>query len=43
MVTTLNITLDDETHAAAVEVKEARDLTWREFVEVAAEELDADT
>lgn len=39
MVTTLNITLDDETHAAATEAKEARDLTWAEFIEVAADEL----
>jgi antitoxin component of RelBE/YafQ-DinJ toxin-antitoxin module len=42
MVKSLNITLDDETHAAATEVKEARGLTWREFIEVATEELDSD-
>ena len=39
MVKTLNITLDDETHAEAAEAKEARGLTWSEFIQVAADEL----
>jgi len=40
MVTTLNITLDDDVAERVRDVKEANGLTWAEFVQQAAEELD---
>jgi|APHM01.1.fsa_nt_gi hypothetical protein len=40
MVTTLNITLTDEVVENARSVKQARDLTWAQYIEVAAEELE---
>lgn len=39
MVTTLNITLDDDVATEAKTVKESLGLTWAEFIEVATEEL----
>jgi hypothetical protein len=42
MVTTLNITLDDVVADRARSVKQDRDLTWAEFIEVAAEALEGD-
>jgi len=39
MVTTLNITLDDDVADQAREIKNERGLTWPEFIEVAADEL----
>ena len=39
MVTTLNITLDDAIANKARRVKDDRGLTWAEFIEVAADEL----
>lgn len=40
MVTTLNITLDDEVAERARQVKEERGLTWAEYVEEAADALE---
>jgi hypothetical protein len=40
MVTTLNITLDDEVAENARSVKQARGLTWAEYIEAAAESLE---
>lgn len=40
MVTTLNITLDDNVADRARRVKDQQDLTWPEYVEAAAEALD---
>ncbi|WP_281381298.1 hypothetical protein [Halobellus ruber] len=40
MVTTLNITLDDDVAERARRVKDDRGLTWAEYVEVAAEALE---
>jgi antitoxin component of RelBE/YafQ-DinJ toxin-antitoxin module len=39
MVTTLNITLDDDVAERARQVKEDRGLTWAEYIEVAADAL----
>lgn len=40
MVTTLNITLTDEVADNARAVKQARELTWAQFIELAADELE---
>lgn len=40
MVTTLNITLTDEVVEDARSVKQARGLTWAQYIEVAADELE---
>lgn len=40
MVKTLNITLDDDVWEKANRVKDDHDLTWPEYIEVAAEELE---
>jgi antitoxin component of RelBE/YafQ-DinJ toxin-antitoxin module len=39
MVTTLNITLDDDVADQARQVKEDRGLTWAEYIEEAADAL----
>ena len=39
MVKTLNVTLDDNVHERAKRVKNELDLTWPEFIERAADEL----
>jgi antitoxin component of RelBE/YafQ-DinJ toxin-antitoxin module len=39
MVTTLNITLDDNVAERARQVKEERGLTWAEYIETAAAAL----
>ena len=39
MVTTLNITLDDDVAERARQVKDDRGLTWAEYIEVAADAL----
>lgn len=40
MVTTLNITLDDDVADRAREVKDRHDLTWPEYIEAAAAALE---
>lgn len=40
MVTTLNITLDDDVAERARNVKDDRGLTWAEYVEAAADALE---
>ncbi|ERG94209.1 hypothetical protein [Haloquadratum walsbyi] len=40
MVTTLNITVTDEVADNARAVKQARELTWAQFIEVATDELE---
>lgn len=42
MVTTLNITLDDDVADRARRVKDEQGLTWPEYIEAAAEALDDD-
>ena len=41
-IKTLNVTLDEETHARAKDVKQQLDLTWPEFIERATEVLEQD-
>lgn len=40
MVTHINFAVDDETAERAKEIKDERDLSWPEFLEVAIEELE---